>query len=97
MILKIAIINMKKLVDIVISVGSLWCIYFIASNWDAAGGYGYWTYFSYHWLISICLAIVWIVFFFRNKSSRGTLTYLSISLMVASIVLDCLWLDKAAW
>ena len=84
---------MKRLFDIVLCLTSLWFMFFLGSNWNT-GGYG-WAYFGYHWLISFCLALVWIVRFFRNRASRGILTYLGITLMVASIVLDWIWLNKA--
>ena len=92
-----AINKMKKLFDIILSLGSIGCMIFIAINWEVNGGYGWTAYIGYHWLLSICLAIVWIVLFFRNRTSRGILTYLSITLMVGSIVLDCIWLDKTGW
>jgi hypothetical protein len=87
---------MKKTFDIILCIASLAYILFLVINWNG-GGYGWAGVFAFHWLISICLAIVWIVLFVRNKTSRGMLTYLSIALLLSSFVLDYVWMKNASW
>lgn len=84
--------KMKKLIDITLVIVSLGSMFFIIMNWFTFG-YG-WAYFTFHWIISFFLLIIWGLLFIKAKKSRNIFSYLSILLLIASLALDFIWLNR---
>lgn len=80
-------------VNVILMVFSLGCISFIVINWSNVG-YGWTAYFSLHWIVSFLLMGIWSLLFFREKKHRSTLSYLSITILLFSVILDLIWLQS---